>query len=278
MKFVDGWLDVAIEIDYLDKSFGKFTQPPKYIVIHGTGTPNGPPTAQSIAEYFATPGVEASTHFIVGRDGVIVQGLPTTLTDWGQGGLTAGHASFLPEGINPNQYCIGIEHCQDVNNSLALTDQQKNSSFQLVKLLCEYLNIPKRSGDANGGIIGHYQIDPVNRPHCPGNYPWSNLWSFLMDNQGTFSVSPEMIDCWQSTKQLFGGTPPRDNTGIFHSWAEAWSKGNQFGPPLTQEYPLTVFGPGAMAQEFAHARCEWHNDQDNVARAHWYSINGLVQF
>lgn len=273
MKFVDGWLDIAIEMDYLDKSFGRFSQPVKYIVIHGTGSPGGPPTAQQIGSYFQTPGVEASTHFIVGRDGAIVQGLPTTMTDWGQGGLTAGHASFLPEGVNPNQYCIGIEHCQDVNNSLALTEQQKSSSFQLVSLLCDYLKIPKKKGDSSGGILGHRDIDPVNRSQCPGNYPWSELWNFLMQQNPQATVTQEMVDCWHSTKQLFGGVPPRDNTGIHDSWVQAWSRGVQFGPPLSQEYPLPVFGSGAVAQEFAHARCEWHDDTP-----HWYSINGQITF
>ncbi len=180
MKMVDGWLDVAIEIDVLNKSMSRNGYAPKYIVLHGTA---GGSSAQNIATYFQTSNVDASTHFVVGQDGTIVQCIPTTLAAWGNGVLTDRHATYLPPiSINPNFYTISIEHVKpSTDNSDQLTDKQQQASFTLIDCLCRYHAIPRRAGDALGGIIRHADIDPVNRSRCPGPYPFDALWTFLSE-------------------------------------------------------------------------------------------------
>lgn len=176
MKITDGWLDEAIEANYLSKSMDRQGQKPKYLVLHGTA---GGSSAQGIAKYFEGT-VPASSHFIIGQDGAIVQGVPCSLAAWANGALTTGHAPYLPNSINPNLYTISIEHVKSsLDNSDALTPAQTQASFELIKCLCEAYGIPKRKGDASGGIISHADIDPVNRARCPGPYPWETLWTFL---------------------------------------------------------------------------------------------------
>ncbi len=159
---------------------------PIFVVIHKTA---GFHTAQEVASFFQTAPDKRSAHFIVGMDGTIVQ---TVSLDAGAGAnccLEAGHAAFLPQGMNLNLLTISIEHVDPaLDNSTPLTDAQKKASFALVKSICERHNIPMRKGDANGGIIGHCDIAPVNRAHCPGNYPWDELFAYL--NSGGL----EMID------------------------------------------------------------------------------------
>jgi len=159
---------------------------PIFVVIHKTA---GFHTAQEVASFFQTAPDKRSAHFIVGMDGTIVQ---TVSLDAGAGAnccLEAGHAAFLPQGMNLNLLTISIEHVDPaLDNSTPLTDAQKKASFALVKSICERHNIPMRKGDANGGIIGHCDIAPVNRARCPGNYPWDELFAYL--NSGGL----EMID------------------------------------------------------------------------------------
>jgi hypothetical protein len=76
MRPVDGWLDVAVEIDYLTKSVARQGFAPPYLVLHGTA---GGRSAQDSAHSLATSDVQASTHLIIGQDGIIGQGCPTTL-------------------------------------------------------------------------------------------------------------------------------------------------------------------------------------------------------
>ncbi len=273
MRMVDGWLDVAVEIDYLNKSMGRQGYAPKYIVLHGTA---GGSSAQAIGNYFATSNVDASAHFIVGQDGVIVQGVPTTLAAWGNGVLTARHATYLPPvSINPNFYTISIEHVKpSTDNSDQLTTAQAQASFQLIDILCSYHNIPRHVGDASGGIIRHADIDPVNRSRCPGPYPFDELWKFLSGgNKPMPTITPAMQqsaqDEWNSTASLFGGTAPRYDSGIAAAWQQMVYATKNPGPPLTQEYhSIDWSGKAIIVQEFAHARCEWDGS------AHWYGANG----
>ncbi len=90
---------------------------------------------------------------------------------------------------------------------------------------------------------------------------------------GNTHFDQEASDCWNSITTMLneciagsGVTlqPPPQNTGIFKSWQAAWANGHQFGPPLTREYhTVDMNGKPIIAQEFAHARCEWDGS------AHW---------
>jgi N-acetyl-anhydromuramyl-L-alanine amidase AmpD len=174
---------------------GREGQQPRYIIVHGTA---GGSSALGIAQYFAKPSTQASTHYVIGQDGTVVQCVAESDAAWANGGIS-GPASSTPNrtgygnglhdawwdnGINPNLVSIAIEHVKPhTDNSDQLTDAQKQASFNLIREICVRWSIPMRWADANGGITGHYSMDPVNRQYCPGLYPWNDLFSFLGANQ-----------------------------------------------------------------------------------------------
>jgi N-acetyl-anhydromuramyl-L-alanine amidase AmpD len=178
MKIVNGWVDVAVEIDYLNKSMPRAGHKPTHIVLHGTA---GGSQAQNTANYFKTSAVQSSAHLIIGQDGTIVQGVSMDNAAWGNGILLNPRLPWPPN-VNPNLYTISIEHCKpSTDNSDQLTDAQKQSSFGLIKCICEYYGIPKKRGDVTGGIVEHADFDSVNRARCPGLYPWDKLLEFLSE-------------------------------------------------------------------------------------------------
>lgn len=187
MQFdASGWLDAAIEIDYLNKSMSRQGYKPTHIVLHGTA---GGTRAQDTANYFATGSEPASAHFIIGQDGAIVQGVPCSLAAWGNGILNKPSLPFS-SAINPNYYTISIEHCKpSLDNSDALTPAQQTSSFHLVQTLCAHYGIPQRRGDLLGGILSHADFDSVSRAHCPGPYPWDGLLAFLQETTTVLQIS-----------------------------------------------------------------------------------------
>jgi N-acetylmuramoyl-L-alanine amidase len=156
-----------------------------WVVIHKTASGG---SAQNIATFFANDPAMASTHYIVGQDGAIVQAV---LEKDGAGGnccLQTGHAPYLPLGVNLNVKTVSIEHVDPTtDNSTPLTDAQKAASFRLVHDICIRHNIPMRGGDASGGIIGHMDIAPQTRARCPGNYPWAELFAYLQGG-GTMGI------------------------------------------------------------------------------------------
>lgn len=173
---------------------GRSGQTAKWLILHGTG---GGTSAQAIANYFlSTQGGNnpVSSHYVIGVDGEVVQCVRETDGAYANGYLSAGHDSWWTTAINPNNQTISIEHCKpSTDNSDALTPGQQQASFALIKDICARNHIPMRPADAQGGITGHYSIDPVNRARCPGTYPWSDLWTFL----GGISMTTQVPIGWK---------------------------------------------------------------------------------
>lgn len=168
---------------------GRGGNKPRWIIVHGTA---GGGAAQDVARCFQSNDPPTSTHFVIGRDGHVVQCVAESDSAWGNGVVTRGHDPWWTPKLNPNFVTFSIEHCKpDTGNQSDLTQAQKEASFALIAHLCDKYNIPKRPADANGGIAGHHSIDPVNRSFCPGPYPWDELWGYL-EGEGTVGRSSEM--------------------------------------------------------------------------------------
>jgi N-acetyl-anhydromuramyl-L-alanine amidase AmpD len=165
---------------------------PRWLIIHGTA---GGSSAQAIGNYFAESASQVSSHYVVGQDGAIVRCVDENNAAWANGIIT-GPAGTSGDGVhhdpwwdtapqwgglpNPNPVTISIEHVKpDTDNASALTAAQQAASFALIKDICTRQNIPMRAANAQGGITGHYSMDPVNRSRCPGTFPWSSLWTYL---------------------------------------------------------------------------------------------------
>lgn len=174
-------------------------QPPRWLIIHGTA---GGTSAEAIAHFFQ--GTEngnnpVSSNYIIGTDGEVVMAVGEGNGAWANGPVT-GPAGTSGDGVgngyhdawwdniggaNPNNVTISIELCKPSNdNSDHITPAQQQSCFQLIKEICGRQGIPARKADAQGGITGHYSLDPVNRQRCPGPFPWDELWDYLGGDSG----------------------------------------------------------------------------------------------
>jgi len=250
-----------------------------WVVLHKTA---GFHTAQECAAYFqaGSDGNNVSAHYVVGLSGTIVQCVPESRGAGANCCLKGNYAPYLPTGVNLNIKTISIEHIDPAtDNSTPLTDAQKQASFTLVKHICERHNIPQRSGDADGGIIGHNDIDTINRARCPGNYPRDELFAFLAQGGATAvkHIIPDahMLqaaqDEWNSFfKNALGKNPPPIGSGIYKSWqSRLFDEGRHIGPPITWEYDSVDWnGNKIVVQQFADGRCEWNG------QANWYSTDG----
>lgn len=188
MQIVDGWLDTATEINCMHKSMSRSGYRPSHIVVHGTA---GGSSAQNIGYYFRDSTVQASTHFVIGRDGVIVQCVSCDVAAWGNGLLLNPRIAGLPDG-NGNLWTISIELVKpSTNNSDIPTDAQYIALIELVSLLCATYGIAKRYGDGKSGIIAHGDLDSVNRSGCPGTFDWARLITGI---QGDADVAVTLSD------------------------------------------------------------------------------------
>jgi N-acetyl-anhydromuramyl-L-alanine amidase AmpD len=156
----------------------------KWIIIHGTA---GFSSAEAVGYDFQH--TDVATHYIIGRDGTVIQSVGEEDGAYGNGFVSGNpgrsgdglhHDPWWTRTINPNNVTISIEHVKPgKDNSDELTEVQKHASFLLIEHICQRHSIPRRYADESGGITGHFSMDPINRSFCPGPYPWAELFAYL---------------------------------------------------------------------------------------------------
>ncbi len=165
-----GWLDgyikgitPVLQADYpgaelipTDNKFTRDTREIRYIVIHYMDG-----TLEDTIDWFKRPESEVSAHYLVGKNGRIVQMVKEKDIAW--------HAGDF------NEYSIGIEH-EDRRGGLTdpnwATEEMYQSSAALVRYLSEKYDIPKDRTH----IVGHSEISKSGKQD-PGPY-WD--WDYYM--------------------------------------------------------------------------------------------------
>ena len=137
----------------------------KNIVVHWIG--NTGSTAENNAKYFDSlkdgRGTYASSHYIIGNDGVVIRCVPEN--------EVAYHAS------KANSYSIGIEVCHP-DSTGEYTDSAYNALIELLVDLCERYKL-----EPTQAIIRHYD---VSGKECPKYYvryvdEWKKLKQDVVD-------------------------------------------------------------------------------------------------
>lgn len=138
--------------------------------------------------WLQNPASRASAHFLITRLGQIFQLVREEDTAWANGIVNKPNWT-LYDGNNPNFYTLSIEH--EALSDDNLTEEQYQASLYLHRLLISRFNITVDEEH----IIGHYRIDSVNRPNCPGpQFPWKRLFT---DLKGERDWSGKMPDKWK---------------------------------------------------------------------------------
>jgi N-acetyl-anhydromuramyl-L-alanine amidase AmpD len=242
------------------------------IVIHKTAS-GGPTTATAIAQYFHNNSGRVSAHFVVGKDGSVIQ--VVRLKD-GAGANCCTSSGYnqaywgplLSKYGNLNLCTISIEH-EDwtTDNSDPMPQAQVDASHRLVLWLCGRYNL------STDQIHSHASIDPVNRSRCPGStYDFNQLFQYVQSGGNMAkSIAQAAQDTWNSTAFLFGGSPLPYNTGIAASWKSIYLSAKNMPAPTTREFSSVDWnGNAVVVQMFSTIRCEWNG------QAHWYNADGGI--
>jgi hypothetical protein len=137
-------------------------------VVHTTA---GLSNAAAQVTYSARVGSQVTATFWVNRDGSVVQSLPDPLRQgpWTNGILNRPDltnpriAAMVRDGANPNtRSLITIENVS-LEPGAPITTAQQQTCAALVKYYHAKAGVPINRET----VVGHYQIDSVNRPNCP---------------------------------------------------------------------------------------------------------------
>lgn len=136
---------------------GRGKYKPEMIVLHISTA-----SAESCISWFANPTSQVSSNYLIGIKRDIYQFVKDEDKAQAQGIVdipTSKIVSSRP-GINPNYYCLSIEHA-GIDLSKAPIEQLEDSAA-LVRSLCDKWGIPLD----RDYIIGHYEIRN-SKPNCP---------------------------------------------------------------------------------------------------------------
>lgn len=131
-------------------------------------------TAASNISWIMNPDSTASYNYYVKKDGGIIQFVEESNAAWSNGAVREPSWKHLKQGVNPNLYTVTI--AREGHNHHEPTKAQYDAILYLNKMLSDKYDIPIDRDH----IIGHYQIDSVNRWFCPGRgFPWDKLMKDL---------------------------------------------------------------------------------------------------
>ncbi|WP_375104658.1 N-acetylmuramoyl-L-alanine amidase [Paenibacillus sp. RS8] len=176
---------------------------PIMIVDHISGG-----TMTSMDNWFQSPSNEVSSaHFGVSKTGVIHQYVDIQRMAWANG-LSAADSRKAPAAlvkekapVNPNKYSVSIEH---EGTDGTLTEAQYAASVWLHQWISS--EVERLYGKSimldSKHVIGHFQVDPIRKPYCPGpKFPWARLYDNLKAKE-VFEVKATKANVTVNGKKL----------------------------------------------------------------------------
>ncbi len=132
------------------------------IVLHHTA---GGDTAQGVGNFFKNPAAQVSAHYVVGKDGAIVQSVPDSKRSW-----HAGTSEFKGKS-DVNDFSVGIEIVNHGDDKDPYTDKQYDALINLVAYLMDAHDVPMDR------ITGHKDVAlPRGRKVDPSaNFDWNRV-------------------------------------------------------------------------------------------------------
>ncbi len=249
------WCPFAVKRPIVANNFsvGRSGQTVRAVVLHIA--------AGSLASVFPTfndPQRQASAHFCVGKDGTIEQYVSINDTAFGNGlawdavnqqWLNARNKvvkptwqDLLPK-LNPNFYTVSIEH--EGQSADTWTPEMYAANNRLLLWLAAQLNL---TYVAHRTLIGHYEIDNVDKAQCPGpNVEYDRVVAELA------AVTAAQKYNWM----------PINTDAALYQFAQT----SQLGFPQTDEFTVTFGADRYLAQVFnlgivyvkngEWANCQW---------------------
>jgi N-acetylmuramoyl-L-alanine amidase len=127
---------------------------------------------ESYLDWTSRPDSRTSSHYVIGRDGRIVQMVPDEMVAW-HAGRSAMRPNDVPPGeVDVNQFSLAITLIGTADSGF--TDRQMAATYTLVEALVAKYQIPPTR------VVGHEHIAP-GRQQDPSGYinqfNWRKMYS-----------------------------------------------------------------------------------------------------
>ncbi len=151
---------------------------PNLVIIHHTAQDS----LQETIRTFSLKKTQVSSHYVIGKNGKVIQMLNDYLRAWHAGAGSWGKSTDI------NSTSIGIE--LDNNGEEPFSDAQINSLLLVLAKLKKDYNIPTQN------FIGHSDIAPTRKNDPSAFFPWQKLAEngFGIWNNGVLDLAPPNFD------------------------------------------------------------------------------------
>jgi|GEM_PF-791620 len=259
----DGWYPSATKKQIVSNNFdvGRSGQKVIAVVLHiADGQLAG------VFPTFNDPNAQKSAHFCIGKQGEVEQYVSINDTAYGNGLAWKNGQWFNPRGIqvnpswqdiiakvNPNQYTISIEH--EGKPEDLWTQPMYDANNRVLQWIAGEIGI-QSTGDfqyvVHHTLIGHNEINPVDRPNCPGpNVQWDKIAADA--NGGDMPVDQPIdpnVDGAAKSAQTAAVAKkpwmPINDGGALYKFALK----NNLGYPQTDEFDFTVGADAYVGQVY----------------------------
>lgn len=175
--------------------------------------------------WLCNPDSKASSHFVVSQKGEVTQLVPLEDGSWCNGtGVSSSsdsrhyskstHPLVKSRKTNANYYTVTIEFEGFSKNGGALTAVQTDTAVELIRhIKTEVKRIFGVDIQFNRqSIIGHYEINPITKPNCPGkNFPFNEIIARLNGGATVLTNIPMEVT---TDKLNVRNSPVVNNTNI----------------------------------------------------------------
>jgi N-acetyl-anhydromuramyl-L-alanine amidase AmpD len=201
---------------------------------------------------------QSSVNFLIRLEGgkaVVYEFMPVEWGAWGNGRYSENNPympqwikAMIAQGININHATVSIEH-EGKPSQLPFPPAMIEASIKLQTWLADTFPTIKRDREH---IVGHYQIDHVQRAFCPGG-PGGKLFPFDAIVAALNAPSAAQSHLFTETNQSVAAD--------FYAYWQANGGLPTFGYPIRAEKDMTLpNGQTIRVQSFERARFERHPD------------------
>lgn len=162
---------------------------PELIVCHTTES-----SFADALQWYTNKNSRYACHFLVGKDGRVVQLVDVGRAAWCQGTSVLDSANnyygkstsalVKEKQTNANFYTVGIQFEGTSKNGGILTDAQLRTGAKLIQHIRRevYEHYHTVIPLDRTHVIGHYEVTPVSHPDCPGaKFPFAKLIELAKD-------------------------------------------------------------------------------------------------
>jgi N-acetyl-anhydromuramyl-L-alanine amidase AmpD len=135
---------------------------PSLIVLHSTGA-----SYESAYNWLRNPDSRVSAHFLIGRDGTIVQLVPLEKTAW-HAGVSSWKGKQQGNTVNPFSIGIELEHIDKESGG-----DWPEAQIQAVTTLVNELR--KRYDISADNVVGHRDVAPKRKVDPDPAFPWQQI-------------------------------------------------------------------------------------------------------